>query len=358
MLHAVILAGGRGERFWPWSRAERPKQLLAITSARTMLDETVRRVDPLIPRERVRVVTGPALAEPIREALPELGREQVVVEPRGKNTAPAIGLAAALIAAEDDDASMVLLPADHHVPDGGAFRDAVAYADALARESGALVTFGIVPERAETGYGYIEAGVEAGRQGEIRHHEVLRFVEKPDSATARRYVENGGILWNSGIFVWRVSDILEALATHVPAMAGPLDALTRAAGGAGEKAAVEALFDAAPSISIDYAVMEKAERVFVVRAPLTWDDVGAWSALDRVFEADGDGNVLRGDVLGVDASDNIVLADEGVVGLIGVSGLVVVRTGDAVLVCTRERAQDVKELVQALKAREDGERYL
>ncbi|MAE68896.1 MAG: mannose-1-phosphate guanyltransferase [Gemmatimonadetes bacterium] len=358
MLHAVILAGGRGERFWPWSRAERPKQLLAITSPRTMLEETVRRVDPLIPRERVRVVTGQALAEPIRKTLAELEPAQVVVEPRGKNTAPAIGLAAALIAAEDVDASMVLLPSDHYVPDGVAFRDAVAYADAVARESGALVTFGIVPERAETGYGYIESGGEVGRKGEIRHNEVLRFVEKPDPETARRYFEGRGFLWNSGIFVWRVSDILGALATHVPAMAEPLEALTRAAGGPGERDAIETLFEAAPSISIDYAVMEKAERVFVVRAPLSWDDVGAWSALNRVFEGDGDGNVLRGDVLGVDASDNIVLADDGVVGLIGVSGLVVVRTGDAVLVCARERAQDVKELVQALKAREDGERYL
>ncbi len=358
MLYAVILAGGRGERFWPWSRAQRPKQLLAITGARSMLEETVRRVDPLIPPERARVVTGPGLVEPILEALPELPREQIYVEPRGKNTAPAIGFAAALLAAADPDASMVLLPADHHIPDGGAFRDALAYAEGVARSERCLVTFGIPPARPETGYGYIEVGAERGRQGEMRHHAAARFVEKPDAATAERYLAGGGHLWNSGIFVWRADDILAALATHVPEMAAPLEGLREAAGTSRQQAALEALFDAAPATSIDYAVMEKAPSIAVVRAPIGWDDVGAWSALDRVHEADAAGNVLRGDVISVDSGANIVFSDGGVVGLVGVRDLVVVRTGDALLVCARERAQEVKAVVQALKERPEGGRYL
>ncbi len=358
MLYAVILAGGRGERFWPWSREGRPKQLLAITSERTMLEETIARIDPLVPPERVRIVTGAGLAQPIRDVATKLRPEQVWVEPRGKNTAPAIGLAAALLAAEDEDAAMVLLPADHHIPDGEAFRKAVAYAEGVARESHALVTFGIEPERAETGYGYIEVGELRGRSDVAQHHHVARFVEKPDQATAERYLESGGFLWNSGIFVWCVRDLLEALGQHEPALAAPLAALTEAARRGDPQAAIEHFFDLAPATSIDYAVMEKHPRVMVVRAPLVWDDVGAWSALDRVFEPDGDGNVLRGDVEVLESRNNIVLAEGGVVALIGVEDLVVVRSGDATLVCHRDRAQEVKAIVTRLKQREGGGEYL
>lgn len=358
MLYAVILAGGRGERFWPWSRADRPKQLLPIISKRTMLEETIARIGPLVPTERVRIVTGAALAEPIRRVAGDLADEQVWVEPRAKNTAPAIGLAAALLAAVDDEASMVLLPADHHMPDAAAFCRAIAYADRVARESRALVTFGIKPERAETGYGYIQVAEQLGREAGIQHHRVARFVEKPDRATAQSYLAQGGYLWNSGIFVWRVRDILDALGRYEPAVAAPLAALTEAARRGAAQAAIEAYFEVARAAPIDTAVMEKHDRVLVVRSAMPWDDVGAWSALDRVLEADTRGNVARGTLLDLDARNNIVLSESGVVALIGVEDLVVVQSGDAVLVCARERAQDVKEIVNQLKDRKDGERYL
>jgi mannose-1-phosphate guanylyltransferase len=323
-----------------------------------MLEETIARIDPLVPPQRVRIVTGSALAGPIREVAGVLRAEQIWVEPRGKNTAPAIGLAAALLAAQDEDAAMVLLPADHHIPDGAAFRRAVAYAERVARESGALVTFGIEPERAETGYGYIEVGELSGSEEGMRHHRVARFVEKPDQETAERYLEAGGFLWNSGIFVWRVRDILDALGTQEPSLVEPLAAVTAAAREGDPSAAIEHLFDLAPATSIDYAVMEKHPNVAVVRAPLAWDDVGAWSALDRVFSPDVDGNVLRGDVEIIDGHNNIVLAEGGVVALIGVEDLVVVRSDNATLVCRRERAQEVKSIVTRLKKRADGRNYL
>ena len=276
---------------------------------------------------------------------------------RSKAAEP-VAFAAAHLHASDPDASMAILPADHYIRDAGAFARALRYADRVARETGALVTFGMPPDRPETGYGYIHAGEKLGEEGPVAHYRAQAFVEKPDLATAEEYLKGGSHLWNSGIFVWRAADILEAFHRHLPEMSAGLEAYGRAVGTKSESGALENLFEASPALSIDYAIMEKADNVVVVRPDMDWDDVGSWSAMDRVFDADSAGNVFRGDVLSVDARECIVIGGDHPVALIGVEGLVVVRTEDATLVCARDRTQDVKAIVGQLKARPNGERYL
>ena len=343
-VHAVILAGGKGTRFWPKSRVRRPKQLLPIVSERTMVQETVERLAPLIPAERVWVVTGVDHERELRDQLPAVPRGHIVVEPVGRNTAPAIGIAAELIARDDPRATMVVLPADHHIRYPDRFREVLERAIALAAGEALLVTIGIEPNAPETGYGYIERGEEIASG----IHRVRRFTEKPDRARAEEFVRSGRYLWNGGIFVWRVATIREALSRYLPETARELREIAAASGDA---ARVAAAYARMPEQSIDYGVLEKADNVAVVAGEFGWDDIGSWSALLRLGPADASGNVVRGRVLALSSRGNLVAGDKRLVALVGVEDLVVIDTEDAVLVCSASRVQDVKQIIDELERR-------
>lgn len=352
--HAVVMAGGSGTRFWPLSRMARPKQLLALgPSEHSLLRCTVDRVAPLIAPERVIVVTNARIADAVAADLPEVPRANVLAEPEGRNTAPCIGWAAVRALSVDADAVLVVLPSDHHIHDEDRFR-AVLERAVRAAEGGALVTCGIEPTRPDTGYGYLELG-DTLDDGSRR---CVRFVEKPDRARAETFVASGRYLWNSGLFVFRADAILAAIRTHLPALSAELDAVAAALAEGSDAAVIAARYGAMPSISIDHGVMEKADDVVVVPGSFGWSDLGSYETAWELAPKDANGNATRGDAtVLVDARSNFVRVPEGkVVALVGVSDLVVVDTGDALLVMPRDRSQDVRAIVDALAARGDSRR--
>lgn len=354
-LHAVILAGGSGTRFWPLSRRLAPKQLLALTGERTMLQETVLRVSPMVPPERTWVITGRELADETRRQLRVIeSAASIVIEPMGRNTALAIGVAANRLLADDRDALMAVLPADHVISKPEAFRACLSVAAEVASD-GYLVTIGIVPRRPETGYGYIMLGkavaghADTGVRAKAFHVE--RFVEKPNRQRAEQYLASGAAFWNSGIFVWRADMIVEELQRYAPATASAGAEIAAIMARAPlDDARVRLLYEAVDAVSIDYAVMERSTRAAVVPAEFGWNDVGSWAALDDVAPKDDRGNVVSGRVVDVDSRRSILYAQDRVVAAIGVSDLIVVDTPDATLVCAKERAQDVRAVVDALEA--------
>ncbi|MCA9587483.1 MAG: mannose-1-phosphate guanylyltransferase [Myxococcales bacterium] len=346
---AVIMAGGSGTRFWPASRAKRPKQLLPLlgaADAETMLGATVRRLAPLIEPDSVYVVTGRPLVDASRAALPGVPAAQILAEPAARNTAPCIAWASATIARTDPDAVLAVLPADHHIEDEAAFRDVLGRAIASAR-AGRVTTIGVVPTRAETGYGYIEVGadVEGGAK------EVARFVEKPDKARAEAFFTGKKHLWNAGMFFFRAKDMLALVRAHLPELADGVAKIDEAARAGREEAALEEIFPTLPRVSIDHGVMEKAPGLAVVPGSFGWNDVGSWQSAWELAPKDAHGNALPEGAIALEASSNIVKLlgnSHKTVALLGVSDLIVVDTGDALLVMPRERAQDVRDVVDAL----------
>lgn len=351
MIHAVVMAGGTGTRFWPQSRRTKPKQLLHIAGENTMIRATVERVLPEVPFQRIMVVTRTLHADEIRNQLPELPPEMVIEEPVGRNTAPCIALAAYKIRKKDPDATMAVLPADHLIGKEKEFLRSLRTAAEAAAAGDYLVTFGIVPNRAETGYGYIKLGaVEMELQG-TRVHKVAEFAEKPDPATAEIYLKAGCYMWNSGMFVWKVSSIIEAIQSHLPDIAGAFEAVVPALNTDQEPAALKEAYENMRSISVDYGVLEQAHNVLCIAADLAWNDVGSWSSLAEVWDPDGDGNSVQGEAMLLDSRNCIVSSPHRLVSLLGVEDLVVVDTPDAIMVCHRDKAQDVKRLREELKKR-------
>jgi mannose-1-phosphate guanylyltransferase len=358
-IHPVIMAGGSGTRFWPLSRRNRPKQFLALTGEAPLLAATVQRLPPLARPDRTYVVCGPQHARVARRLLPGLPAENFIVEPCPRNTAPCVGLAALHVAARDPKGVMAMLPADHHVARPEAFREAVAAAAQLA-ETGAIATVGIRPSRPETGYGYLRIGpriaVRTRGKARLTAHKVARFVEKPDMVTAARYLAEGGYLWNSGIFVFRADVILEEIGHAMPVLREQLETIGRDLGTPRYSRTLKRVFPGCPAISIDYGVMEKSQRIAVVSADFGWSDVGSFAALSEVRETDGEGNVIEGEAMVLGGRNDVVLAGAGrPVALIGLDDVIVVDAGDAVLVCRRDRAQDVRKAVDELvrRGRED-----
>jgi mannose-1-phosphate guanylyltransferase len=332
---AVILAGGVGSRFWPLSTPLRPKQLLPLVNDAPLLVDTVRRLAPSVPAERTLVITNASLADAVRSLLPQLPAENVIAEPRAAGTGPALTWAALEIARRDADTSVMLcVHADWAIGDESGFRSTLERAARVAETHAALVTVGVVPARSDPGLGYIQPGdpVNGARR-------VARFVEKPDRGTAERMVREG-YLWNSGIFVWRVKDFLDEVQAHAPEIA---DAIR-----AGAASDLRRFFAAVRPIAVDYAVMERSARVLVVPGDFGWDDVGTWDALHRVRALDARSNAIAGAVHAVDANNNVVHADAGTVVLYGVHDLVVVTRAGLTLVTTRERAADLKTLLEHL----------
>lgn len=346
--YVVIMAGGRGERFWPQSRLARPKHLLPIVGDKPMLTQTVERLGAIVPPERVLIITNAEQVAAVREVCPMLPTENVIAEPIGRDTAAAVGLATLLVKHRDPQAAFAMLPADHVIHDSAGFQRTLEAAFAAAEGSDALVTVGISPTYPATGYGYIEQGKEIADDV----FEVVRFKEKPDLETAKEYVESGRYFWNAGMFFWRVPVISACFEQFTPGLWKALQAIdTGLADGEALDGLLGTHYPSLEKISIDFAVMEKAETVRMVPARFDWDDVGAWPAVARHFPADAAGNVARGEVMVQDASGNIVMAQPGhTVTLIGVRDLIVVQTADATLVCPKDQAESIKQMVKALAA--------
>jgi len=348
-VYPVIMAGGSGTRFWPLSRRSRPKQFLDLAGEGPLLRATVKRLPPLAAPADTYVVCGPAHARAARAMLRELPAANFIVEPCARNTAPCVGLAALHVAARDRKGVMLMLPADHHIGRPEAFRAALAQAAALAAK-GHIATIGIRPHAPETGYGYLKVGAKLPKGKGA--HRVERFVEKPDVITAARYLADGHYLWNSGIFAFRADVILDEIRRAMPVLGEQLGAIQRALGTPAYQRTLKRVFPDCPSISIDYGVMEKSQQIVVVPADFGWSDVGSFAALPEVRPTDHVGNVAEGEALVIDGQNNVVLAAGGrPVAVIGLEGVVVVDAGDAILVCRKDRAQDVRKAVDELARR-------
>ena len=362
-LYAVIMAGGVGSRFWPRSRRANPKQFLDVFGEASLIQGTFARLQPLIQPENVFVVTNADYVEKTREHLPAVPAANVLGEPVARNTAPCIALAAARLHALDPDATMVVLPADHLIANVDRFHDVLAAAaeaaqpDPEADVPGALVTIGIRPTHPETGYGYIQFDADGDTDGVADKgpadvplaHRVLTFAEKPDLRTAERFLDAGDFLWNSGMFIWRADAILAAFERYLPIVHKLFAPLEDAFGTSGEQDAIEAAYEASPKISIDYGIMEQADSVLVVPGAFGWSDVGDWRAVHDLAEKDEAGNRAEGNVILQDTARSFARSADGrLLVLVGMQDAVVVDTGDAVLVCHREQAQKVKNVVDFL----------
>ena len=345
------MAGGIGSRFWPQSRKDNPKQFLQVFGESTLIQNTVARLQGMVPPERVYVVTHERYVDQTREQLPAVPRENILAEPIARNTAPCIAFAAVKLLARDPDATMVVLPADHVIRNVERFQHVLHVAIEKAQNDRSLVTIGITPTHPETGYGYIQFdGPTEDSTDEPAAYRVKTFAEKPDIATAERFLDSGDFLWNSGMFVWRADTILEEVRSHLPQAYEAFEPLTTAIGGPGEEQAIEDAYSHSPHISIDYGVMERAEKVYVVPGSFGWSDVGDWRAVYELSNKNGHGNALLGNVIVHDSSRCLVQADDRLVVLVGIHDAVVVDTGDAVLICNRESAQQVKNVVDYLHA--------
>jgi mannose-1-phosphate guanylyltransferase len=349
MLHAVIMAGGSGTRFWPASRQDLPKQFLALATETPLLRMTFERLEDLVTPDRVWVVTTAATAAATRELLPELPAENVLAEPVGRNTAACAGFAAHAILARDPDAVCVVFPADHVIGEVARFRSAMEVGARLVEHEGGLLTFGVKPTRPETGYGYLELGREHARDGEWTVHGLQRFVEKPDSDRAQRYIDSGEFLWNAGIFAWRASDLLDEVERQLPELAEGLNLLAASFGTAKDGAVLAEVYPTLPATSVDFGIMEKAEKCWVVPVDFPWSDVGSWPALEEVLPVDEMGNLGRGRIHTEGSSGNVLVSTGPTISVVGVDDLVVVATPDAVLVVPKVEAQKVKDVVEALR---------
>lgn len=350
-LYGLVMAGGTGSRLWPRSRQGHPKQFLPLLSERTMLQETVDRVTPLIEHSALLVATGREYVGLACDQLPEIPTGNIIGEPTGKGTAPCIGLGAIEILHRDPDATMAVLSADHVIRKADVFRQALRAAEEVARQ-GYLVTLGIAPHQPHTGYGYIQRGGSLGRHNGFEAFEVARFVEKPDRATAEHYLQHGDYSWNAGIFIWRVDTIMAALGEHLPNLRAQLDAIARA-GGPGLPDAFAGVWNDVANVTIDYGVLERARRVAIIPVDIGWSDVGDWSTLAELSGAQGTENVIQAEHVGVDTRRTLVYSDNGrLIATVGLEDFVVVDTGDALLIAPRGRAQDVKKIVDELRSRE------
>lgn len=344
---ALIMAGGRGERFWPKSRKSLPKQFLSLTDdGKTMIQLTVERILPLVKMEDIYISTNRDYKELVRQQLPEIPEENILCEPVGRNTAPCIGLGAVHMRKKYEDAVMYVLPSDHLIKYTSIFLSTLTDAGEVAEQGENLVTLGITPDCPETGYGYIKFLPD---QMLGRAFEVDRFVEKPDLETAKEYVASEQYLWNSGMFIWKVSTILKNLETYLPETYQGLNRIADAIGTEEEEMVLEKEFSAFQSESIDYGIMEKAKNIYILSGSFGWDDVGSWLAVGRIKKSNEFGNVINGNTVTVDTKNCIIQGGKKLIATVGIEDIIVVDTEDALLICEKDSAGNIKKVLENLK---------
>jgi mannose-1-phosphate guanylyltransferase len=345
-LFAVIMAGGVGSRFWPRSKEKSPKQLLKIFGENTMIQQTVERLAGIIPKENIYIITNKIQKPEIMNQLPDIPCDNIIEEPFGRNTAACIGLASVLIQKKSKDAVTIILPSDHIIKNIEAFHNTLISAADFAFKSGGLVTIGIVPVRPETGYGYIQIDE---RKVSDNIYKVYTFAEKPNYATAVRFLESGDFLWNSGMFIWRIDAILNEMNLYMPDLSDGLKKINDAIGTPGYEKVVNNVYGRLKNISIDYGIMEKSNKVFLTKGEFVWSDVGSWEEVYQLSEKKPDGNVLNGNIYTDMTVDSYIFSPDKFTAVIGVENLIIINTEDALLVCRRDQAQDVKKVIDFLK---------
>lgn len=359
MIHPIVMAGGRGERFWPYSNAKHPKQLLPLVTDKTMLEDTIDNLRKFQKGVKVRLIIGKNLEKPIKKLVGKKPGIEVVAEPMGRNTAAAVALAARLISRVDPKGVMLVLTADHAIAPPEKFAQAMRAATKIAEEGNALVTFGIQPDRPEVGFGYVEVGSALKTVEGLASYKVKRFVEKPNADKAKEYVDSGRFFWNSGMFAWRVDYLWAQFQKHQPKIAEVFEA----AGDLNPKSAsfakkLQKIYKTVPEISIDNGIMELADSIKVVIPKFSWDDIGSWAALERLHKPDEKGNRSVGATVSLEAEGNTLFAEEGMIAAFGVKDLLIVQTGGVTLVLPKNQAARLKEIVKLVQKEKRLAKYV
>lgn len=353
-VYNVIMAGGGGTRFWPLSRQEVPKQLINLSGEDALINETINRIDSLASKEDLFIVTNEKQVDALKDIVNDkCNFENILPEPSARNTAAAIGFAAFNIMKKHGNGVMCVYPADHYIKNEKEFENILKKAIDVAKDNDKLVTIGITPTFPSTGYGYINFDKENCIGNDA--YEVIEFVEKPNFEVAKSYVASNKYVWNSGMFVWKVSKILEDFKRYLPKVYDKLEELSNYMGTDEETEAIKRIYPTIPSISIDYGVMERSNDVVVVPGDFGWNDVGSWDSLGAIYPTDSEGNIKRGDIITIDTSNSIIYSDDKLISTVGINDLIVVSTNDAVMVCRKDRAQDVKKIVDQLKEKDRHE---
>jgi len=345
MMYAMILAGGIGERLWPYSRKARPKHLIPLFGRRTMIQMTVDRLEGLVDESNIFIITNEEQKTMIQRQLPNIEPGHIIAEPFGRNTAAAVALGAVFIQHKDPEGIMIVLSSDHLIKNTGVFQRTLLDCTKAAREDGRLAIMGVPPTYPNTGYGYIKIGDALSCGTETKLWRVDSFKEKPDLETAEQYFASGEYFWNTGMFIWKTTTIMEEFRKHMPGLYEGCQKIRQSIGTNEVKTIVEQVYSKLDKVPIDIGIMEKAEDVVVARAEFDWDDIGSWKSMENHMEPDPDGNVSNCEFDQVDSKGLVVMAEEGFVGAVGVKDLIIVRSGDAVMVCSKERAQNVKKLI-------------
>ena len=344
---ALIMAGGHGERFWPRSRRNLPKQFLSLTDdGKTLIQLTVERISVLVERKDIYISTNKDYEELIREQLPDIPADNILFEPVGRNTAPCIGMAAEFISKKYEDAVMMVLPSDHLIKYAKMYQDTLNDACSIAEQGSNLVTIGITPDFPETGYGYIKFDPDEVFE---RGYKVLNFTEKPKLEIAKEYIASNQYLWNSGMFVWKASSILSRFEHLMPDVFEQLTIIRNAIGTSQQTDIIEKIFPEFPSISIDYGIMEKSGDIYTIPGSFGWDDVGSWLAMERIRKTNEFGNIIDGDVITINTNDSIIVGKNKLIACVGVKDLVVVDTEDATLICAKDSTNEIKKIIENLK---------
>ncbi len=349
MNYAVIMAGGSGTRFWPLSRTSTPKQFLSIVDETTMIQSTVERLKPVFKSENILIVGSQIHSDILKKLLPDFSADQFILEPFGRNTAAAVGLAAKVLQKRDKDAVLLVVPSDHIIKNTNRFYEILKQGLSLANEDKALLTIGLKPTRPETGYGYIQIDEDSQVDGYPDAFHVKTFAEKPNIETAQRFIRSGDFMWNSGMFLWRADVVLSEIKTFLPDLYMELSNLEPFIDTPEFSHHLVEIYSRMPNISIDYGVMEKAELVYVLKADLGWSDVGSWDEVATLAENDSEGNKLEGHVINVNSKNSFVKSKEKLIALVGVEDLIVVETEDSILICKKGESQNVKFVVDQLK---------